>query len=126
MLGRPLRDVKFATWLKWSASEARFRTPTLTDVKDPTAPMSDESIADCFKPQMILMFRRPATVVCSFMRRGWDVPLARFVEMMRPFGFWSDEQLPKRRSRRDFLDPDRMLESAKKTRVKDVRGRKWR
>lgn len=93
LFSRPPGDTKFSTWLKWSVSEVRFQKPTLTVVKDPIAILSVESIAEYFNPQMIFMFRRPEAVVSSFLRRGWDVQLDRFIQIVRPSGIWSDDQL---------------------------------
>ena len=82
--------------LNWYVSELRTRKTAQTLVKDPIAFLSVETIAARFKTQIVVIGRRPESVIASHLSRQWDFAnLHSYVKTMRPLKIWTDEQLDK-------------------------------
>jgi hypothetical protein len=88
------RGLKMKRQLKWFASELCRGTTTHTLIKDPIAFLSVETLAEKFKPQIVVMTRRPESIIASHLSRKWDFSnLEIYVKTMRPLNIWTDEQL---------------------------------
>lgn len=82
--------------LNWYVSELRTRKTAQTLVKDPIAFLSVETIAARFKTQIVVIGRRPESIIASHLSRQWDFAnLHTYVKTMRPLNIWTDEQLDK-------------------------------
>ena len=90
------RGVKLKELLKWYVTELRTKSSAQTLIKDPIAFLSLEALAERFQPRIVVIGRRPESIIASHMVRGWDFAnLKTYVETMRPLNIWTDQQLDK-------------------------------
>ena len=96
---RPRAGVSLRRFSLWYLKQLVSPRKTRTLIKDPLAFLSAESLARRFDTKVVVITRRPESVVASFIRRGWDFhDLKRYVGLMRPLEIWTDEELePARR-----------------------------
>ena len=80
--------------VQWYACELVSRKKNRTIVKDPAGLLSTETFSQAFNTDVVVINRRPESVVASHLGRGWDFRnLAEYVESMRPLNIWTDAQL---------------------------------